>query len=91
MRRQHAPRLITAATPDTRPAATTRSAVSSAQNVQTLVMPALVAIGCWVFAYYTFLFYRDTNSYLFAGMAALLALVWSINFFVRLRKWRRGR
>jgi hypothetical protein len=61
----------------------------SSQGLQSLVMSALVALGCWAFSYYTFLFYRDTNSYLFAGMAALLALVWSISFFVRLRKWRR--
>jgi hypothetical protein len=59
--------------------------------MQGMFMSALVAIGCWAFAYYTFLFYRDTNSYLFAGMAALLALIWSIIFFVRLRRWQRRR
>jgi hypothetical protein len=76
------------------PAASTNrrvQALSDTRGLQGLFMSALVAIGCWGFAYYTFLFDRDANSYLFAGMAALLALVWSISFFVRLRKWRRRR
>jgi len=89
-RRQQSSRPVAVVTPDSQPVSTTaRRRVLPAQSLQGLAMSALVALGCWAFAYYTFLFYRDTNSYLFAGMAALLALVWSISFFVRLRKWRR--
>jgi hypothetical protein len=83
-------RPVTVATPVVQPAsARIRPRALPAQGLQSLVMSALVALGCWAFSYYTFLFYRDTNSSLFAGMAALLALVWSISFFVRLRRWRR--
>ncbi len=83
-------RSVTVATPAVQPAsARARPRALPVQGLQSLVMSALVALGCWALSYYTFLFYRDTNSYLFAGMAALLALVWSISFFVRLRRWRR--
>ncbi len=95
-RRPQSSRPVTVITPASQPVTTAArprvlpaQGTKSVQGLQSLVMSALVALGCWAFSYYTFLFYRDSNSYLFAGMAALLALVWSISFFVRLRKWRR--
>jgi hypothetical protein len=55
-----------------------------------LAMSAMVALGCWGFAY-SFAFLNDPNRYLFVGMAALIALMWSVSFFVRLRRWQRRR
>lgn len=55
-----------------------------------LVMSAMVALGCWGFAF-TFTFVNDPNRYLFVGMAILLALMWSISFGIRLRRWQRRR
>jgi hypothetical protein len=36
-------------------------------------------------------FYNDPNHLLFAGMAALMALLWSYSVFVRIRKLRAMR
>jgi hypothetical protein len=59
------------------------------QGLRNLWTSALVAIGCWGFAI-TFVFMtNDENRYLFGGMAAVLALMWSVNFVVRLRKWQQ--
>ncbi|WP_338255006.1 hypothetical protein [Dictyobacter halimunensis] len=55
-----------------------------------LAMGAVVAAGCWFMAY-TFTLLESPNRYLFAGMMALIALMWSISFCVRLRKWQRRR
>ncbi len=58
-------------------------------SVQNLVTAAFVALGCWGFAF-TFAFLtNDPNRYLFGGLAALLALMWTINFAVRFRQWRQ--
>lgn len=62
-----------------------------AAPLQNVVMSALVALGCWGFAI-TFVFLtQDPNRYLFGSLAGLLALMWTVNFVVRFRKWRRGR
>ncbi|GCE05459.1 hypothetical protein [Dictyobacter aurantiacus] len=55
-----------------------------------LAMGAVVAVGCWFMAY-TFTLLESPNRYLFAGMMTLIALMWSISFCVRLRKWQRRR
>lgn len=55
-----------------------------------LVMSGMVALGCWGFAY-SFTLLNDPNRYLFAGMAVLIALMWSVSFFVRFRRWQRRR
>jgi hypothetical protein len=59
-------------------------------SVSGLVMRAMVALGCWGFAV-SFMFLNDPNRYLFAGMAVLLALMWSISFGIRLRRWQQRR
>ncbi len=65
-----------------------RNASGSRQGLQNLLMSALVALGCWGFAI-TFIFMTsDPNRYLFGGMAAVLGLMWSIMFVIRLRKWQ---
>lgn len=60
------------------------------QGVFSLVMSAMVAVGCWLFAY-SFMLSNDPNRALFAGMAALIALMWSISFFISLRRWQKRR
>ena len=59
-------------------------------NISGLIMSAMVALGCWGFAV-SFLFLNDPNRYLFAGMAVLLALMWSVSFGIRLRRWLQRR
>ena len=51
-----------------------------------MVFPALVALGCWGMAFSFLFFYNDPNRNLYAGMAALMALLWTISFALRLRK-----
>jgi hypothetical protein len=53
---------------------------------QTLVMPAMVALGCWGMAISFAFFTTDPNRYLYAGMAAVMALMWSFSFALRVRK-----
>jgi hypothetical protein len=57
---------------------------------QTLVMPAMVALGCWGMAISFAFFTTDPNRYLYAGMAAVMALMWSFSFALRVRKTRRN-
>ncbi len=51
-------------------------------------MSALVALGCWGMAISFALFSADPNHYLFAGMAALMGLMWSFSFGLRIRRNR---
>ncbi|GCE27097.1 hypothetical protein KDA_25810 [Dictyobacter alpinus] len=63
---------------------------NSSSGLTGLVSGAIIALGCWGFAY-TFTLQESPNRYLFAGMMALIALMWSISFGVRLRKWQQRR
>ena len=67
-----------------------RLATRNTGNISGLVMSAMVALGCWGFAV-SFMFLNDPNRYLFAGMAVLLALMWSVSFGIRLRRWQQRR
>ena len=51
-----------------------------------MIMPAMVALGCWGMAFTFTVFSTDSNRLLFGGMAALMALMWSISFGIRARK-----
>ena len=53
---------------------------------QSLIWPSMVALGCWGMAFSFFVFSTDPNHVLFAGMASLLALLWTFSAFVRIRK-----
>ena len=53
---------------------------------QSLVFPAMVALGCWGMAFTLAYFYTDPNRFIFAGMAVLMALLWTYSVVVRLRK-----
>jgi len=58
---------------------------------QSLILPAMVALGCWGMAFSFAYFYNDPNHFLFAGMAALMALLWSYSVYIRIRKLRAAR
>jgi hypothetical protein len=49
-------------------------------------MPALVALGCWGLAFSFTVFSSEPNHVLFGAMAALLALLWTFSFAMRVRK-----
>ena len=51
-----------------------------------MIMPAMVALGCWGMAFTFAVFSTDPNRLLFAGMAGLMALMWSVSFGMRARK-----
>jgi hypothetical protein len=53
-------------------------------------MTALVALGCWGMAISFAFFSADPNHYLYAGMAAVMGLMWSFSFGLRVSK-SRGR
>jgi hypothetical protein len=52
-------------------------------------MSGLVALGCWGLAISFAFFSTDPNHYLFAGMAVLMALIWSFSFGLRVHKLRQ--
>ncbi|MBA2391995.1 MAG: hypothetical protein H0V70_04540 [Ktedonobacteraceae bacterium] len=51
-----------------------------------MIMPGMVALGCWGMAFTFTVFSTDPNRLLFGGMAALMALMWSVSFGMRVRK-----
>jgi hypothetical protein len=53
---------------------------------QKLIFPAMIALGCWLMAYTLVFLTNDPNRYLIAGMAVLMALLWTFSFGVRVRK-----
>ncbi|HEV7236732.1 MAG TPA: hypothetical protein VGN15_11155 [Ktedonobacteraceae bacterium] len=75
--------------------ATTRKTVSNrpftsprVSGPQSLIWPCMVALGCWGMAFSFYAFSTDPNHVLFAGMASLLALLWSFSVVMRVRKLR---
>lgn len=58
---------------------------------QSLIMPSMVALGSWGMAFSFAYFYNDPNRLLFAGIAALMALLWSYSVYIRIRKLRAMR
>jgi Na+-transporting NADH:ubiquinone oxidoreductase subunit NqrC len=60
--------------------------VRKVQHIQSLLLPGMVALGCWGLAFsFTFLT-NDQNHVLFGALAALMALMWSLNLGLRVRK-----
>ena len=53
---------------------------------QNLLTAAFVALGCWGFAFSFAFLTDDPNRYVYGGMAAVLALMWSVLFVMRLRR-----
>jgi hypothetical protein len=54
--------------------------------MQTVIMPGMVALGCLGMAFTFVAFSSDPNRLLFAGLAVVMAIMWSVSFGVRLRK-----
>ena len=53
---------------------------------QSLILPGMVALGCWGMAFSFLVLTTEANHILFGGMAVLMALLWTFSFGVRLRK-----
>jgi hypothetical protein len=64
---------------------------TGAAGIQSLIMPGMVALGCLGMAFTFAVFSTDPNRLLFAGLAAIMAIMWSVSFGVRLRKILRRR
>ena len=57
-------------------------------STQALVMAGMVAVGCWGLAF-MFIFLTTTQNHeLIGGMIAVMALMWSFSFVMRIRKAR---
>jgi len=54
--------------------------------MQNLIFPGMIALGCWGMAFSFAVFSNDSNHILVGGMAAMMALLWTINFGFRVRK-----
>jgi hypothetical protein len=59
------------------------------QGVQSLIFPGMVTLGCWGMAFSFVFLSTDPNHVLFGGMAALMGVLWTISFVVRMRKIMR--
>jgi hypothetical protein len=67
-------------------AARRRAIAQKPRPLQDLIFPIMVALGCWGMAFTLAFFYSDPNHYLFAAMAALMALLWTFSATMRVRK-----
>lgn len=56
------------------------------RSPQSLIMPGMVALGCWLMAFTLFFLSTDPNRNLFGGMAMLMAALWTFSFGTRARK-----
>ncbi|MBV8694376.1 MAG: hypothetical protein JO125_01340 [Chloroflexi bacterium] len=59
---------------------------TGASGAASLFMPIMVVLGCWGLAVFFAVFSTEPNRLLFAGMAVLMALMWSFSLGLRLRK-----
>ena len=57
-----------------------------ARGPESLIWPAMVTLGCWGMAFSFLVFSKDANHVLFAGIAVLMALLWTLSVGVRIRK-----
>jgi hypothetical protein len=69
------------------PARVTRGSVLAmgGQSLQNVVFSAMVGLGCWGMAFFFIFFYsEEPNHYLYGGIMAVTALIWSL---IAVRKW----
>src|SRR5256714_4243686 len=59
---------------------------SGVRGPQSLILPGMVALGCWGMAFSFLVLTTESNHILFGGMAVVLALLWTFSFGMRLRK-----
>jgi len=69
-----------------RPSAPNLFLSPSVPRPESLIFPAMVALGCWGMVIYFLFLSSEANHVLFGGMAALIALIWSVRFGIRVRK-----
>ena len=62
--------------------------VGRGRGPESLIMPVMVALGCWGFAFSFIFLSTEANHVLFGAMAALLALMWTVSVGIRIRKLR---
>jgi len=58
----------------------------SVRGPESLIFPAMVALGCWGIVIYFLFLTSEANHILFGGMAVLMALLWTFSFGTRVRK-----
>jgi hypothetical protein len=63
-----------------------KSRAERASSYQSLIMPAMVTLGCLGLAISFSFFTVDPNRFLYGGIAALMALMWAYSLWLRLRK-----
>lgn len=63
-----------------------RTVAPNALNYQTLIMPAMVMLGCWGLAVSFAFFTTEPNRFLYAGMAVVMGLMWAVSLGIRLRR-----
>lgn len=62
-----------------------RSAMASGQSLQNAVFSAMVGLGCWGLAcFFVFFYNEEPNHYLYGGLMAVTAIIWSI---IATRRW----
>ena len=59
--------------------------------MENLLMPSLVALGCWGLAFSFIFLTSDTNHYLYGGMAVVMAIMWTVMVIMRVNKMRQVR
>jgi hypothetical protein len=69
-----------------RPSASRTFLSPSVRGPESLIFPALVALGCWGMVFYFFFLTGEANHILYGGMAVLMALLWTFSFGIRIRK-----
>jgi hypothetical protein len=91
---QSRPKIAPVGTTDTQRGSSVASTTSmnrpflspTVRGPQSLVFPGMVMAGCWLMAFTLFYYDTDPNHVLFAGMAVLMALLWTYSFSIRVRK-----
>lgn len=74
-----------AAATTTGPKAARAEQATRASSYQSLIMPAMVTLGCLGLAISFSFFTTDPNRFLYGGIAALMTLMWAFSFWLRLR------
>ncbi len=69
-----------------RPPAQSQFFSPSVRGPESLIFPAMVALGCWGIVIYFLFLTSEANHILFGGMAVLMALLWTFSFGTRVRK-----
>jgi uncharacterized membrane protein YdbT with pleckstrin-like domain len=73
-------------------AAVNRRLARRSASWQNLLFPVMVALGCWGMAIsFVFFYTTDPNHNLYAGMAVVMALIWTFSAFLSIRKMLAAR